>query len=73
MRELRSQFIIWDQVGGGSYIMISHGAGVYEKKEGFRDRKEAEDWLERRLRKNRLEKLEETVFAGPWLSKGLRP
>ncbi|MDB5650946.1 MAG: hypothetical protein JWL62_2466 [Hyphomicrobiales bacterium] len=67
MRELRSQFVVWDQIGGGNYIMIAHGDGVYEKKEGFRSRREAEDWIERRLRKSRLESLEEAVFAEPWL------
>jgi len=50
MRESRSQFVIWDQIGGGNYIMIAHGEGVYEKKEGFRSRREAEEWIERRLR-----------------------
>ena len=44
MRELRSQFVIWDQIGGGNYIMIAHGDGVYEKKDGFRTRREAEEW-----------------------------
>lgn len=67
MRFLRSQFVIWDKIGGGNYIMIAHGDGVYEKKEGFRTRKEAEDWVERRLRQSRLEHLEENVFAKPWL------
>ncbi|MDB5596991.1 MAG: hypothetical protein JWM36_3952 [Hyphomicrobiales bacterium] len=67
MRELRSKFVVWDQIGGGNYIMIAHGDGVYEKKEGFRSRREAEDWIERRLRKSRLESLEDSVFAEPWL------
>lgn len=68
MRELRSKFVIWDQIGGGNYIMIAHGDGVYEKREGFRSRKEAEDWIERRLRKSRLELLEESLFSQPWLT-----
>lgn len=67
MRELRSKFVVWDQIGGGNYIMIAHGDGVYEKKEGFRSRREAEDWIDRRLRKSRLESLEDSVFAEPWL------
>jgi hypothetical protein len=72
MREVRSQFVIWDQIGGGNYIVIAHGNGVYEKQEGFRSRKEAEAWVERRLRKSRLEKLEEAVFSEPWLREASR-
>jgi len=67
MREWRSQFVIWDQIGGGNYILIAHGNGVYEKREGFRNRREAEDWIERRLRRNRLASFEESLFSEPWL------
>ncbi len=67
MRASRSQFVIWDQINGGNYIVIAHGDGVYEKKEGFRSRREAEDWIERRLRTSRLETLEASLFAEPWL------
>ncbi len=73
MRELRSQFVIWDRIGGGAYILIAHGDGVYEKKEGFRTRKEADEWVERRLRKSRLQSLEDAVFSEPWLRDSPRP
>ena len=73
MRELRSQVVIWDQIGGGNYIMIAHGDGVYEKKDGFRTRREAEEWIERRMRKSRLQSLEDAVFSEPWLREGPRP
>ena len=67
MRVLRSQFVVWDKIGGGAYIMIAHGNGVFEKKEGFRTRKDAEDWIERRMRQSRLEQFENSVFEKPWL------
>ena len=73
MRELRSQFVIWEQIGGGNYIMIAHGDGVYEKKEGLRTRKEAEEWIERRLRNSRLLTLGDAVFSEHWLREGPRP
>jgi hypothetical protein len=53
--------------------MIAHGEGVYEKMEGFRNRREAEEWIERRLRKSRLQSLEDAVFSEPWLREGPRP
>ena len=53
--------------------MIAHGDGKYEKKEGFRSRKEAEEWIERRLRKSRIESLEDSLFSEPWLREAPRP
>ncbi len=67
MRLTRSHFIIWDKAGGGNYVIISRGDGVFEKNEGFRSRQEAEEWVERCLRKARLEEMENALFAQPWL------
>lgn len=74
VQRIRSSYVIWEfPTTGVCYIMVALGGGNHAKIDHFRNRQEAEWWIDRQIKRGELEKREAKLFNTPWLTPYFTP